>query len=362
MNISKYRSDLHTIPEIGFKEFKTTSYIKNVLEKFDCEIHMIEPTGLIAFFDNMKKTTIGYRADIDALPVDEKTGIEKPSIHPHMMHACGHDAHMATLLGLAEYINSHKNSLKHNVMLLFQPSEESGGGARNVLRHELLEKLNIIHMFGLHVWPLIESGVMFSKSGPLLAKAGEIDITIHGKSCHVANSHLGIDALEIASLLLIDIYKYERSLDSDIERLLKFGNMDSGSARNILSDETHLYGTLRAFSNEVYNEMYNQIKKIANNYQEKYHCIIDIVLYEAYPPVINDLETFTKVQNILTNMKVVNKPFMQAEDFGYYCEKIPSVFFLLGVGGEIPLHNSAFYFSSDILEKGLEAFIKLLDI
>ena len=351
MSIIKYRRDLHQIPEIGFKEYKTHDYIINILKNLNCIIHEVEPTGIVAYFNFNKKTTIAFRSDMDALYIKENNDNTYISNHDNLMHACGHDGHMAALLEFATYLNN--NPTNNNIVLIFQPAEESILGANTIINSGLLEKYNVSSVFGFHIWPKLEKGKIFTKAGPIMAKASELTIEVFGKSVHVANSQQGIDSLKIANELLMNIYNYEENLNKDMVRLLKFGKMESGTIRNIISSYTKIEGTQRCYDNKVFDKMKNDIRKIANNIENKYGATIKISYGVASNPVINDSKLLEMLE---LDVELLNEPVLQAEDFGNYTAMYPSIFFFLGVGNTPALHTENFDFDDSDLNKIVELY------
>jgi hippurate hydrolase len=351
MSLVKYRRDLHQIPEIAHHEFKTHDYILNVLDKLNCTIHTLEPTGIVAYFDFNKKNTIAFRSDMDALYIEEKNVIDYNSKHTKLMHACGHDGHMAVSLEFAVYFNTHQAN--NNIVLIFQPAEESITGANIVIESGLLEKYNVKAVFGFHIWPNLEKGKIFTKPGPIMAKASELTIEVFGKSIHVANATQGIDSLKISTELLNNIYNYEETLDKDIVHLLKFGKMESGTIRNIISSYTKIEGTLRCYDNKVFDMIQNDLQNIVNKVEQKYNNIIKISYGVASSPVINNQELLSKLN---LDTELLEKPVLQAEDFGNYSNLYPSVFFFLGVGNTTSLHTEDFDFDDSELVKVVELY------
>lgn len=365
MNIEKYREDLHQIPEIGFKEFKTQEYILNILKKCNCQIKNVN-TGILCFFDNHKNKTLAFRSDMDALMIEEKNDIPYISKNKGYMHACGHDGHMAMLLGLALFLNEHFHEYDKNFLLIFQPSEEENCGAKTILATNFIEKYNVKALFGFHVWPNLEKGMVYTRANELMAKSAEVNIEIIGLAAHVANASKGIDSLLIGAKYLLEIYEMEAKLDKSIFRLLKCGKMESGTARNIISASTKLYITLRAYQNDVYDGLKKMLFDVAHKFEKETGAKFIFNINEGYEAVINDVNLVDKV-NKLINLKekklyFLEKPVLQAEDFGCYTSHVPSVFFFLGLGQTAPLHNEHFDFDSSILEKGFEFYKMLLDI
>jgi len=358
--LEKYRKDLHQIPELGFEEHKTKAYILSAIKDLGCTVHEVGKTGLVLYFNCNQDKTIAFRADMDALPIQEATGLAFSSKHEGMMHACGHDGHMAILIGLAHYIHKNHPGLNKNIVLVFQPSEERDAGAQVIVESGLLERYNVEAIFGLHLWPGLEKKAVYSRAGELMAMGSEVTITIHGKSVHVADSKKGIDALYLACRYLSDIYEMEAALPANVYRLLKFGECHSGTVRNVISDETILYGTLRSFANEIHHHLKTQLRKIADHYEQTYNCQINIDYNDGYDAVINDPDLLKQVTTQIPTIKLLENPVMQSEDFSLYRKSCPSLFFFLGVGNTEPLHNERFDFDMTILQTGLDLFVNIL--
>ena len=361
-DLTRFRMDLHQIPEPGLEEFSTKDYLLTEVEALGCIVHDVGDTGLILYFDNHKEETIGFRADMDALPIHEKTGLPFASRRPGFMHACGHDGHMAILLGLAHYLNDHLEELKKNVVLVFQPSEEREAGAHIILESQLLIQYQVSALYGLHLWPGLSAGELYSMPGPMMAAGSELDIIIRGKSAHVASAKDGIDTLEVASRLLTDLYDVEKNFPLAIRRLLKFGYLNSGTARNILSDTTTIKGTLRSYDNSTHTYFKDQIRELAQEYANQYDCLIEISYFDGYEAVVNDLNLYQSAQSQIPNLNRLAGPVMHSEDFGIYKQQTPILFTFLGIGDTAPLHHPEFDFDMNVLQVGLDYFIDLLHL
>lgn len=373
--VKKYRRDLHQIPELGYEEYKTKEYILSVLKGHGCEITELCTTGVCAYFagqgtkgDGQSQeplTTIAFRSDMDGLPVYENTGASYQSLHEGKMHACGHDGHMAMLLALAGEIQKNLHRLTHNVLLIFQPAEESPGGAQCICQSGILAKYQVERIFGFHLWPMIEAGVVASREKELMAMASEIDIEIKGVSAHCARAEEGIDALFIGCQMVSSLYDMvQNELPPETFRLLKFGAMTSGRVRNTIADQTVLQGSLRSFSQETFRFIMGRIKEIATGFENQYGCIITMKISEGYPPVLNDPALFASTFQQLAgfNLHVFEKPFMLAEDFSFYQQQVPGLFMFLGTGTGTPLHSSNFDFDEVILETGVKAYLRILGL
>lgn len=366
--VNEYRQELHRIPEIGFELYKTRAYIIEKLRPYRCEITEVAG-GICAFFQSEDENggkcvnTIALRADMDALPVREETGVPFSSVHDGVMHACGHDGHMAMLLAVAGELDRCIHNLPHNVLLIFQPAEETTGGAGDICESGILQKYNVKRIYGFHLWPMLRKNVVGTRAGEFMAKSSEIDIIIEGKSAHCANAEQAVDALAIGCELVGELYRMEKEeLPSSEYRLLKFGKMDSGTVRNAISGRTTLEGSVRSFHEETGIFLFRRIGEIAAAYEEKYGCGIKIERSDGHPAVINDPQLYEEVKELLADHEfhTFDKPFMQAEDFSCYQKLVPGLFLFLGTGTDIPLHNSKFDFDEEVLTTGVDTYMKLL--
>ena len=252
MQIYADRHALHRIPELDRALPKTLAYLKNALSGLGCQVFAPMDGALCAWFDFGADSAIAFRADMDALPITEKTGVDYASTHPGKMHACGHDGHMAILLELARRL-SGKERLPHNVLLVFQPAEETTGGAKDICDTGVFARYNVKAIFGLHLWPGLPAGKIFSRKNELMARSCEVTVDIYGKSAHIAKATEGIDALMAGTEFYQKAVAMERALPDNIFRLLKFGKFQSGTVRNALSAHTHMEGSLRAFQDEIFD-------------------------------------------------------------------------------------------------------------
>lgn len=359
--LQKYRRDLHQIPELDHTLPKTIAYILRQLHKLRCVVFHPTPSSIAAYFDFNQSDTFAFRSDMDALPIDEKGNTSYTSVHPGCMHACGHDAHMAMLLGFANRLNTYK-SAKHNVLLIFQPAEETTGGAKEIIDTDILETYHVRAMFGFHVWPDIPKGVVASKAGPLMARSNEVSITIHGKSSHAARYQEGKDALQAGVSFLHKAYEMEAHMSSSILRLLKFGKIESGTVRNVISNYTKILGTLRTYDNEVANTMQEALYTIAKQVEIESGCTLQVAFSKGYPPLINDTFLFDQCLIQLPSLHTLKEPSLLAEDFSFYGEKVASVFFYIGSGYTIPLHSATFDLDESILSTGVKTYEMLLTL
>lgn len=359
MEIIDHRRALHRIPELEKNLPETFRYLENVLSSLNCQVFSPEDKGLCAWFDFGCGDAIAFRADADALPISERTGAEYASLHPGKMHACGHDGHMAILLELARRL-SEKKTLPHNVLLLFQPAEETTGGAKDLCETGVLEAYHVRSVFGLHLWPGLPKGELFSRKGELMARSCEVDIHISGRSSHIAKAKEGIDALAAAVELYRRATAMEQALPENIFRLLKFGKLQSGTARNAISAHTYMEGSLRAFQDEVFKGLQNGLSQICREVENQFGCAVELRMNSGYPAVMNPEDLFDQVRACVP-FRVLSEPSMTAEDFSWYQQFLPSMFFFLGLGDTPPLHADTFDFDDSILLKGADFFEKLAE-
>lgn len=364
--IVEIRRDLHKIPEIAFNELETSKYIRGKLIAFGFVVESVAKTGLIAYLENREVgNTVCFRADMDALNVLEETGQPYSSCNGNM-HACGHDAHMAILLGLAKYMADKQS--KKNVVLLFQPGEENVGGAEIVMNDPNFKKHNIESIYGLHIQPELTEGKIGLKSGPFMAQTIELDISILGASSHGAQPHKGIDSIYVASQL---INSYQSIISRNISPLesavLTIGKIVGGQMRNSLAQETKLEGTLRTFNEGIYEQVRMRINEVNEGLEKMYNVKIEAEFMDYCPPVVNDDELYHKVIDLLDKDEVVlMEPMTIAEDFGFYQRELRGLFFMLGCknicnGYKYPLHSSKFCFDEKVLFKGIDVFTRILE-
>ena len=358
--VKKYRRDLHRIPELELDLPLTCKYVTRQLRGLHCQIeHPIE-SSVVAFFDAKKEKTIAFRSDMDALPVEEKTDVEFKSRFEGRMHACGHDGHMAMLLGFACQLDTFFEDLDYNVLLIFQPGEESPGGANLLCESGLLERYRVACVFGTHLWPMIPEGQVATRVNELMARSSEVNVTIEGKSSHVAKYKDGLDAMEAGARYLLKCYEMEKMYHPDIYRLLRFGKMESGNVRNVVASWARLEGTLRAFQDDIYWDLRKNMHHIAAYIERKYQVKIELEFSLGYPAVMNDPDLVKQVIDIERSVHLLPEPEMISEDFAYYQQEVPGVFFFLGTGTGIPLHNACFDFDEKILLKGIDLYTKIV--
>lgn len=365
--LTKYRRDLHRIPEVDFELPQTCAYVHGVLDALastDERISVFEPcrSTICCLFDRGTPQATAIRSDMDALPVTERTGVPFASEHPGKMHACGHDGHMSMVLGLAGWLASHLDELPRSVLLVFQPAEETTGGAKVVCETGVFERLHVDRIFGFHLWPDLPKGQVASRAGGLLAASNETTVHFTGKASHIAKPREGRDAIEAAALFLLDAYGMMQQRACKEPCLLKFGRIEGGQVRNQIADSAVLEGSLRTFSLEMGKSCRAEIERLTKLDAQAVGCTASVHFSEGYPPVVNDAGLFEVAKAALPGLAQVPEPLLIAEDFAWYQQWLPGVFMLLGTGTGIPLHSDTFNFDESILMRGVETYERLVMI
>lgn len=366
--LRQIRRDLHKIPELGLKEYKTSAYIREKLEGFGItELETWLETGVVAVIRGKgKKEAVAFRADMDALPVTEQTGCDFTSEHVGCMHACGHDGHVTVLLGFAKYLQEHKDELENDVVLIFQPAEEGPGGAQLLVDAGLFEKHPVRCIIGCHIFPQVPQGKVACRKGAMMARNGEVDVHIYGESAHGAQPQLGHDAVLAAGAVITGLHTIlSRNVSPLDSGVLTFGAIHGGEACNIIAKEVKLEGTMRAFSDEAYETMTKRVQEAAAGIAAGYGCKGEAVFRHMYRVVDNDPKLVELLQEVAEDAYEETPPYMLAEDFSLYLQKVPGMFFFLGSGNAEKgythsLHSAQFQFDEEILALGVETYAKLL--
>ncbi len=298
--------------------------------------------------------------------IEEETTLSYKSKHSGKMHACGHDGHMAMLLGFAEELDSIDETMcENNVLLVFQPSEETVGGAKPICDTGIFDKMNTKVIVGFHVYPFLKKSQIGSRPRELMARVSEVEIKVIGKSTHCAQYASGIDPIEMASDLLLRLYKMEKSEISKEEyRLLRFGLFHGGTVQNIIPEHVTLKGSIRSFNDNVFDFIVRRVKEIIVEIEKQYQGSIEFNYSDGYPMLLNDESLYGDIKESLSNNMdfiEMKEPLMIAEDFSFYCNKMPGCFMFLGTGTNIALHNCKFDFDEEILDTGINAYLKIMN-
>lgn len=362
--IKKWRQELHQIPELGLQEYKTANYLKAELIKMGYQPISILETGILVYIDNGYDKTLAFRSDIDALKIKEQTNCSFMSKHEGYMHACGHDGHMAALLGLAKKLKDSPNSFEHNILLIFQPAEEAPGGAKLLVEEGILNKYQVKAIFGLHLMPTIDEGKIACRPGPLMAQNGELDVTVIGKSAHAGLYHLGVDSIVIASSIICQYQNIISRIISPVEScVINIGEINGGTVRNIVADKTTFKGTVRTYSESVFKKITDTMQAINHGMEESYGCKIEFSCPPMYPPVLNDYDLYRQFINLVDkNYEELKEPLMLAEDFAFYQKEVPGIFFYVGTKTAkylSGLHTETFNFNEEVLVQAVELYYRL---
>ena len=334
---------LHQCPELDRQLPKTLAYINAVLSALRCCVFSPAEGAIAAYFDFGKAQTLAFRADIDAVLLPQGP-----------VHACGHDGHTAILLELARWLSA-KPDIPHNVLLLFQPAEETDGGARELCG--LLPQYKVFAIFGLHLWPALSKGQIYSRSGVLMSHATQIQLSFLGKSCHIARPELGQDALAAACRF----YNRVENLHLPKGCLLKFGALHGGTAPNVICDRAELSGSLRYLQDKNGSRLKSQLTGICKKAAYFTGCRGSIQFSSGYPAVDNDPSVFSRATELFS-IHTLKEPLMTTDDFSFYQKTIPGVYFLLGLGDVPPLHSPGFHFDPAVLQIGVQLFQSLCKI
>lgn len=356
------RRDIHKHPELGFEEIRTMEKISSILNSLNIKHKTkIAKTGIIADIEGEDKNfTIAFRTDMDALPMDDLKTCEYSSKEKGKCHACGHDVHIAILTGIAKYFSKVKPPC--NIRLIYQPAEETTGGAKPMIDEGALDNVNII--YGLHVRPEIMAGQISVKYGVMYASSNMFDIKIYGEASHGAKSYEGIDSIIVASNILNQLHNFVSAF-TDGSMRLHVGTIKGGSARNIVADFVQMEGIIRMLCNdETRNKRLSMIEKIILNTADSFNAKAEFINMPSYPALINHTEAVDIVKengfNILgkENVFIEENSNMTTEDFSYYLQKVSGAFFSLGVSNKninIPIHNGLF----DIDERAINIGVNM---
>ncbi|RLJ90304.1 N-acetyldiaminopimelate deacetylase [Planococcus citreus] len=348
MDLIQIRRELHEIPEIGFQEFKTQSYLIDIISKMAPDrIELVEwRTGLVVKVKGRSpEKTIGWRTDIDGLPILEETALPFSSRHEGFMHACGHDIHMAVALGLLEQLVEHP--LDNDAVILFQPAEEGPGGAQPLLAWLEKERPDLLpdELFALHIAPELPVGTVATKPGLLFANTSELFIDLHGKGGHAAYPHQTRDMAVAAAALLMQLQTVvSRNVDPMDSAVLTVGKMSAGTVQNIIAERARLEGTIRTLTPESMESVKKRVELLCRSIEEGYECQVSIDYGANYRQVDNDeqlAESFLRYAQDVPDIQAVrSKSAMTGEDFGYFTERLPALMFWAGAGAEYGLHHS----------------------
>ena len=362
--ITEIRHTLHKIPELMFKEYKTSAFIREYLGKLDIEIQKpyMETDTVAVIRGGRPGRTLLLRADIDALPVNEETGVLYRSEHSGFSHSCGHDGHTAILLGAARILSGMKEYIAGNVKLVFQPAEEEGGGGKILVAEGVLrDEPPVDEVYALHGWHDIPVGHIETCSGPLMAAVDNYEIDIIGKGGHAAMPHLSVDPVVIASQVIIAFQNIASRYIDPVDRIvLSVCSVKGGELYNVIPDTVKLRGTVRYFKKELKDEIKGRMESILAGLTSAAGGDYEMRYFPGYIPLVNDSKAVDSVHRAAVKYLGEDKwrgnaeITFGAEDFSFYTDKKPGAFFRLGLGGGSPsLHNSSFDFNDNAITAGI---------
>ena len=378
-HIAAIRRDIHAHPELSFEELRTSDVVAAKLTEWGIEVHRgLGKTGVVGILKNgTSDRAIGLRADMDALPMQEFNQFAHASQHAGKMHACGHDGHVAMLLAAAQHLSKHKH-FDGTVYFIFQPAEEGGGGAREMIKDGLFTKFPMQAVFGMHNWPGMAVGKFAVSAGPVMASSNEFKILIHGKGSHAALPHNGIDPVPIACQMVqafqTIISRNKKPVDAGV---ISVTMIHTGEATNVVPDVCEIQGTVRTFTTEVLDLIEQRMRDIAQHTCAAFGARCEFEFLRNYPPTINheaEAEFARQVmQSIVGEANVLpQEPTMGAEDFSYMLQAMPGAYCFIANGegshrhvghGEGPctLHNPSYDFNDDLIPLGGTYWVRLVE-
>ncbi|AKJ27680.1 M20 aminoacylase family protein [Caldimonas brevitalea] len=378
-SVAALRRDLHAHPELCFEEQRTSDVIARALNDWGIPVHRgLAKTGLVGVVKHGDSPrAIGLRADIDALPVTEHNHFAHASRHPGKMHACGHDGHTAILLAAARHLAQHR-SFDGTVYLIFQPAEEGGGGAREMIREGLFDRFPMEAVFGMHNWPGLAVGQFAINNGPCFASSNEFRIVIRGKGAHAAMPHNGIDPVPVACQMVqafqTVITRNKRPIDAGV---ISVTMIHTGEATNVVPDSCEIQGTVRTFTLDVLDMIERRMQEIATHTAAAFGCECEFEFSRNYPPTINHAQESAFVRRVMADVVGADnvlefEPTMGAEDFSYFLQEKPGAYFVIGNGdgahregghgmGPCMLHNPSYDFNDDLIPLGATLWVRLAE-
>ena len=373
------RRDIHAHPELCFKEVRTAEVVAKKLTEWGIPIHRgLGTTGVVGIVKNgTSNRAIGLRADMDALPMQEFNTFSHASQHAGKMHACGHDGHTAMLLAAAQHLAKHRH-FDGTVYLIFQPAEEGGGGAREMIKEGLFEQFPMDAVFGMHNWPGGEVGQFAASAGPVMASSNDFCITIKGKGGHAAMPHNGLDPVPVACQMVLAfqtiISRNTRPIDAGVVSVTM---IHAGEANNVIPDSVELRGTVRTFTVAVLDRIEQRMRQIAEHTCAAFEATCEFEFVRNYPPTINSAKEAEVARQVMASIVgddqvLAQEPTMGAEDFSFMLQAKPGCYSFIfngdGAhremghgGGPCMLHNPSYDFNDDLIPLGATYWVRLAE-
>jgi amidohydrolase len=366
--VVELRRAIHRRPELGFEEYETAALVERELDALAIEHRRAATTGIVARIDGgMPGRVVALRADMDALPIAERSGVQFASEADGKMHACGHDAHTAMLLGAARILAGMRNELAGNVVLIFQPAEEGPGGALPMIEEGVLDTPPVEAIAMLHVDSRLDVGTIGITPGPVNAAADEFYLTVRGSGGHGAFPHTAVDAVPATAAIVLALQNVvARETDPLASAVLTVGTIAGGYRNNVIADEVKLSGTLRAHDPGVRDELEKRLRRIVDGVACAYNVNVEVRVLRGYPPVHNDValaHRFAAYVRDHGSLRVEEPPpTMGAEDFAYFAQRVPGLLIRLGVASESsgaihPIHSPLFRIDERALPLGVVTLV-----
>jgi amidohydrolase len=359
-DITAIRRDLHRHPELGFQEYRTSKLVANYLQSLsNVVVHTgIGKTGVIGVLDTGKPgPCTALRADMDALAIEEVGSLEYRSNITGVMHACGHDGHTAALLGAAKILSENSESLTGKVVFIFQPAEEALGGARKICQDGILQAIGVQTIFGVHGWPGVKTSVVCIAEGPAMAASDGFSFTIQGKGVHASMPHLGRDPFYALGHIILALQSIpSRFINAQESVVISIGVINGGTAGNIIPESIQVRGTIRTLKTEIRKRVLQLVEETLAGLATTFGVAIVFECKDGYPPVVNSSDEISIVRKAASVVSLQQyypfPPVMAGEDFSYYLETFPGVFWFIGLGEDSSqLHTPNFDFNDQVLEQ-----------
>ena len=359
-DLTSIRQRLHAIPEIGLAEFETSNLIAECLSGWGLQVHRgFAKTGLVGRLQRgNSRRAIGFRADFDALPIAEETGLPYSSKHPGMMHACGHDGHTAMLMGAA-WMLSQRSDLDGSVNFVFQPAEENYGGGKLMIEDGLFEAFPCDRIYAVHNLPGLSAGTFATRSGPITASVDVVKVVVHGKGGHGAMPAKTTDPVVAGASIVMALQTVlSRNIDAHDAAVITVGAFHAGGSSTIIPDTAVLEISMRALSPSTRTELRERVESIASMQAAAFGATTTFEWDLGYPVTINEKEATSLAEKVIVDrfgserLLKLDTPQMFSEDFSFMLEKVPGAYVLIGNGDSAPLHSSSFDFNDELLEPG----------
>jgi len=364
-----FRRDIHANPELAYEEHRTAKKIAEALSELGLEVHTgIGRTGLVASLKvGNSDRTIGLRADMDALPIHEETGLPYASRHPGVFHGCGHDGHVSMLLGAAQHL-ANTRRFDGTVHFIFQPAEEGEAGARAMIKDGLFERFPCDRVFAFHNWPDLPAGTISTRSGPIMAAADKFEILVEGRGGHAAMPHQTPDAILAASDLVTQLNSLvSRRISPMSTAVLSVTQIEGGSAHNVLPAAVRVVGTVRTFDADVQDRIEESLRLVAEGVAVASGTRMTVNYNRYYPATINNVqavEEALKAAAGVAHAEVAPHPAFTSEDFGFMLQACKGAYIWLGQGrgdNDVPLHHPHYDFNDDVLATGIRLHVALVE-